>query len=514
MMTVMDSTSGSHPQVLLRIERLPQSVPNHVCLSCEVCCRFPEAQSFLRPYFTGEEVSQAVAAGIDRSHFPDGPGSQIRLAPHPTGEGYVCPAFDATTSRCRIYDVRPLDCRIYPLAVMWSADGSEVVLGWDSKCPFMTDRGRGDAGQRDSIQAHADRVAAILEEEAILDIYYNHPRLIGRYQEDVVVVRALPRLTEKLTAQPIHATPISAGSSAACQVRPLTPNDYPRFQQALRKVNVQLASYGLPTHLIWRELFTYLWAEYDEYLCLFAEYGDGVFMPLPPIGKGSLVRPLEKAWAFMREQNRGSSVSRIENIPEKWKQQWESWGYRLRAKDADYLYEAQALAELRGDPYKSQRAACNRFERMNRYRYMPYQARDREACLDLYRRWAFHKRIYHDDPVAAHMLSDSLAAHRETMDQCDALGLRGRLVWVDGALAGYTFGFFQTSSLFCILLEVTDRSFAGLSSWVFREVCREAYLQGAAFINTMDDSSIGGLARSKQSYRPVQMLRSFIATES
>ena len=144
---------------------LLQLVPSRVCLQCDVCCRFPEAGSFLRPYFTAEEIQRAVARGINPAHFPDPNGSQVSVVPNPSGEGYLCPAFDPATSHCRIYDDRPLDCQIYPLAVMWgapamtgdrqsaigdrpdssplpiahsplpaaSAEKPQVVLGWDTK---------------------------------------------------------------------------------------------------------------------------------------------------------------------------------------------------------------------------------------------------------------------------------------------------------------------------------------------------------------------------------------------
>jgi Fe-S-cluster containining protein len=122
---------------LIQIAPIPQHVPSPVCLSCDVCCRFPEVDSFLRPYFTAQEIAEAISRGIDADAFPDRQGSQIRVVPNPAGEGYVCSAFDPATSHCRIYEKRPLDCQIYPLAVMWSADGTEVVLGWDRKCPFL-----------------------------------------------------------------------------------------------------------------------------------------------------------------------------------------------------------------------------------------------------------------------------------------------------------------------------------------------------------------------------------------
>jgi len=98
--------------------RAPQIVPSQVCLSCGVSCRFPERDSSFLPFFTGSEIQQAIALGIDASFFSDSGGSQVEPGPNPFGEGYLCPAFDPETSHCRIYEVRPLDCQIYPFVVM------------------------------------------------------------------------------------------------------------------------------------------------------------------------------------------------------------------------------------------------------------------------------------------------------------------------------------------------------------------------------------------------------------
>ena len=92
---------------------LPQLVPSHTCLQCDVCCRFPDPDSALRPYFTENEIARALAGGIiEETAFPNRRGSQVILVSEPHGEGYLCPAFEATTSTCRIYEQRPLDCQL------------------------------------------------------------------------------------------------------------------------------------------------------------------------------------------------------------------------------------------------------------------------------------------------------------------------------------------------------------------------------------------------------------------
>jgi len=76
---------------------LPQIVPSDVCLRCDVCCRFPERESFLRPYFTAQERERATTCGLETTRLPDPPNRRSDSIPHPTDAGYICPAFDTTT---------------------------------------------------------------------------------------------------------------------------------------------------------------------------------------------------------------------------------------------------------------------------------------------------------------------------------------------------------------------------------------------------------------------------------
>lgn len=512
---------------VMLLTTLPQFVPSRVCFTCDVCCRFPEPDSFLRPYFTAEEIRRTIARGVDSRHFSDPEGCQVSVVPNPADEGYVCPAFDPATSRCRIYEERPLDCQIYPLAVMWSANESEVVLGWDAKCPFMRESAgerRAARGNREdlspptyspspgpialriamgapsSLAAYAERIARLVEQDEIMEVFLKHPSLIGRFQDDVMIVSTLPRLSERLIP----------GRSP---LKPLGSGDRVRFANALAASDSTLAAYHLAPHLIWQSLFSYRWTELAGHLCLFAENQEGMFMPLPPLGPGPLNEPVAKAMAIMRERNHRSKITRIENIPGELKPTLEALGYRVTPKDHEYLYRARDLAELRGDRYKSQRAAYNRFVRAGPFHYEPYRDVDRDACLALYRDWCAQQERRGLDAVARQMLTDSEAAHREALTHCRDLGLVGRVVRMDAAIRAYTFGYERSPSVFCVLLEVADRSIPGLAQFVFREFCREAFGRGCEFINTMDDSGLPSLARSKRAYHPVRLIPSYIATE-
>ena len=478
---------------------LPQLVPGAACFRCDVCCRFPEADSFLRPYFTRQEINDAVAHGVPDSFFPDKSGTQVNLVKNPGGEGYLCPAFDATSGRCGIYDVRPLDCRLYPLALMWDASGREVLLGWDSKCPFMRD------ALSSAVHEYGERITTFLADEAIVEAIATHPRLIGPFQDDVVVLKALPHLTARLGPQRVDP-----------RLRPFAISDAPCFAKALERAQVLRhdtpAAFAFPYHYIWSLLLPYRWMESDHTWFLFAESPDGWFMPLPPLGAGPLDQAVAQAFALMRAWNGPSPVSRIENVMESQKRLLERAGIQFRRKEGDYLYSVGTLTALAGDHYKSQRALCNRAAREQAITKEAYRSDHHSDCALLYRRWAEQKRQGHLDRMGKLLLEDAETAHALVFREHERIGLSGTVLRVNNDIAAYTFGYWLTPQTWCILLEVADRSIPGLAQWVFRDTCRTAMAQGAVYINAMDDAGLPGLRSAKSAYRPSAILDTWVIT--
>ena len=478
---------------------LPQLVPSRTCLQCDVCCRFPDPDSALRPYFTENEIARALAGGVEGTAFSNRRGSQVILVPDPHGDGYLCPAFNAASSTCRIYEQRPLDCQLYPLALMWDEPHGQVLLGWDTKCPFMREEIPLE------IQRHADRVMALLDQPDIRDHVVAHPRLIGRFQEDVVVLALLPRLTEAV-----------AGQWGPAPLHRFTLDDIPRMTAALDRSgwcrDQSLAAYSPVYHYMWNGLLAYWWMELRGIFCLFAQSPDGWFMPLPPIGAGSIDEPLSVAMGLLRCWNGDSSVSRIENVPSQLVPELERLGYRLTPKEPDYLYRATDLAALAGDRYKSQRALCNRFEREQSFEVDSYRVGDRHDCRALLGDWSRQKQAEGLEAFGAMLLADAATAHEVIWSQASALRVTGKVVRTHGRMCAYTFGYWLTSATFCVLLEVADRTLPGLAQYLFRETCRTAVAEGAEYMNAMDDAGLPGLRASKQAYHPAMLIPNFMAS--
>ena len=175
---------------------LYQIIPSDVCFSCDVCCRFLEADSPLAPIFTEIETQKVVTHGADPALFrlqADGKSSQIQLKPHK--DFYICPFFEPETSHCTIYPIRPLDCQLYPFALMLSEDRSEVVLGVDTLCPF------GEAHlETEAFQRHIRHVITYVEAEAVRAQILANWSLIGDYQDTVKIIHTLTQLTDATPA--------------------------------------------------------------------------------------------------------------------------------------------------------------------------------------------------------------------------------------------------------------------------------------------------------------------------
>ncbi len=383
---------------------------------------------------------------------------------------------------------------------MWNEDHDQVLLGWDSKCPFMREE------LPAAIRSHAEQVMERLAQPDLLRSISEHPRLIGAFQADVVIVAPLPDLTLALShrwgARAIHR---------------LTLDDVPRLQRALKPFVADgtrtLAAYSTPYHYMGNALMTFWWMQLEGALCLFIQSPDGWFMPLPPMSDGSPAAPVAAAFDFMRSRNGRSTVSRIENVSAALGAQLQPLGYRLAAKEPDYLYSAADLAALAGDRFKSQRALCNRIERMAEVVVGPYRLGDRRDCRALLGDWQRQKGTAALDSLGHLLLEDAPSVHEVIWSHAAELGLTGTVLRIGGRLRAYTFGYWLTDHTWCVLVEIADRSVSGLAQYLFRDSCRRALAQGAKFINTMDDAGLPGLRESKQAYRPVATVENFVLSE-
>jgi len=457
----------------------------------------------MRPFFTAEEIEAAIRRGVPAAQFPDRSGGRITLVPHPSGEGYICPAFDVATNGCAIYDDRPLDCRLYPFVVMRPPEGTEPLLGWDRLCPYLRE-------ESDPMLplATAPMIVRHLSPPDAPSPLVNDPGFVGPFQESAWMLEPLPvdgavRIEEPSTTLDECLAPVGSGR-----------DEVERLRQFLSDVVEALLSCRHPaTLLMWRPLMGLFWMELKGGSALVAHQAGTFFAPVPPRpSRGQDFSTVCRQLLIALDRlNTHPSLSRIERLGDVQQQSLRGSGVVCRPQGEDYLYDRGALAELRGDRYKSQRWSCNQVARRFRPVYEPYRPEYLNDCLRLYAMWRrFKERREPADDYASALMADSFYAHWQALAHAEEWGLVARVVRSDGRIRAYTVGAPLDERTMLVLHEIADPACSGLGAWVFRAWCRE--WNGYQQVNVMDDSDLPALRQAKTHYRPLRTVMTYLAT--
>lgn len=119
--------------------QLKQFIPQEFCLKCDVCCRFYQDHCVWAPLFTESEISCLVKKSIlsslifTTSATANTGGQRINLLKHQ--DYFVCPCFNPSDSKCKIYIYRPFECQLYPFLL--TREGTQFYLAQDKKCPYL-----------------------------------------------------------------------------------------------------------------------------------------------------------------------------------------------------------------------------------------------------------------------------------------------------------------------------------------------------------------------------------------
>jgi Fe-S-cluster containining protein len=166
--------------------QLPQLIPSEICLECPVCCRFPEKQASLSPFFFPEERNQAQSIKSKGSFRESALSAASKAELVACGHGFACSFFNPEDHTCQTYEARPLDCSMYPAVVMESKDHQKVLLGADTKCPALS-----RPSVTAKLQKYLDSIQRYLESTTLSSLIRKYPQFISEFQEEVVEVREL-----------------------------------------------------------------------------------------------------------------------------------------------------------------------------------------------------------------------------------------------------------------------------------------------------------------------------------
>ncbi|MBN2894376.1 MAG: DUF2156 domain-containing protein [Campylobacterales bacterium] len=308
-------------------------------------------------------------------------------------------------------------------------------------------------------------------------------------------------------------------------LKPFTLKAKPIIEEYLHKLDVDLSDYTFAANYIWLANASGFYAIIEKSFCLFVMTGGELTMLLPPLGKKkNLTDAMKKCFEIMNTNNSSRFYARIDYVQAGMIEEFlqnaneaESMfemleHYVVEKKLVDYVYEADALIELRGNSYHTKRTEINKFTKSypNHRIELLESVRHSEEIIKLFNKWVSDRVKYMPKEEAEYFLEGihmERHAIKRMLKHYDALGLIGLVIYIDEELKGFTVGERINFDTATVVIEKTDFEVMGCAQFIFREfskVLKEHY--GVIYINVGDDMGFENLKKMKMSYRPFKLV--------
>jgi len=256
---------------------------------------------------------------------------------------------------------------------------------------------------------------------------------------------------------------------------------------------------------MWRHPIHLRWTVLHGHLCVFANGENGLTMIAPPLGDGHFEAALRDSIEICRDFNHRTGHQgnmAIEYVSAPIRERFPA-GFTAEPMGGDYVYSTEKMITLAGGELSSKRHDRKRF--MTRYvaRTEPFGPQHVQPCLELLAKWQHQHTDSQDSlgqTIGIKRAKESFAT-AEAIRHWDAIGLKGMVLYAGDEMVGFTFGELLGPDTCNILIEKTDRTYAGSAQYIFSEFCRQMW-SATTWCNAGDDWDIPSLAYTKQSYRP------------
>lgn len=281
------------------------------------------------------------------------------------------------------------------------------------------------------------------------------------------------------------------------------------IERFLKQTPYSLSAFSFVNIFIWSDFFDFVFKIIDHQLCIFAKNSIGSFLYLPPLGPKTTHKAIKDGFRHLFLENNGSGVTRIENIEERHLKLFEDKDFIIVKKSKEFIYKRQDIAQMKGKLFKSKRSLYNQFIKGNDFEFLPYAPDMEKDCLVLYDLWAQESKSRQKEDMAVFMIEENRGVHQKAMRYYQDLNLEGRVVRIKNQIIAYSFGFELKPDVFCILFEIADLRFKGISTYIFRAFCVDQQIQKYCWINSMDDFGLPNIEKTKQLFRPHHTIESY-----
>jgi uncharacterized protein len=308
-------------------------------------------------------------------------------------------------------------------------------------------------------------------------------------------------------------------------LKPFTLDSKPVIEKYLSKLEVDISDYTFAANYIWLANSSGFYAIINKCFCLFVMSGGELTMLLPPLGKKKYVTDaIIKCFDIMNANNsspyyaridyvQGSMIDEFVQSADEAQSMFEMLEhYIVEKKLVDYIYEVDALINLRGNSYHTKRTEINKFiKSYPDYIIEPLDSdKHKDEIMHLFNKWV-SDRVKYMPKEEAEVFLEGIHQERYAIKQMlkyfDELSLIGLVIYINGELKGFTAGEKINDDTATVIIEKTDFEVLGCAQYIFREFSRmlkEHY--GVTYINVGDDMGFENLRKVKMSYRPFKLV--------
>ena len=164
------------------------------CQLCKECCKFEADESYFAPLFTKEEIKNIEKQNGKTDFFKNYKNSdnvfQIKLVKADNNK-YVCPFLDGDSHLCKVYSMRPFDCRIWPFIFMKDKKGRSVLACFDKEiCSNLKNM------KQEEFDKLKENFISWLYASDSLSIVLKNKELIWDYEEDTFIIEEIEKIKD------------------------------------------------------------------------------------------------------------------------------------------------------------------------------------------------------------------------------------------------------------------------------------------------------------------------------
>lgn len=222
-----------------------------------------------------------------------------------------------------------------------------------------------------------------------------------------------------------------------------------------------------------------------------------------PMGKGDKKKAVEEIMKYCEEQGIPFVMNGITHETEE--QMKEMFGDIFQVEynrdAADYIYEREQLATLRGKKLHGKRNHINRFKENHEWSYEKLTDENQLEALTMLMEWKMQNCTPED--LEKH---EEICVSKNSLIYYKELGLAGGILRADGKIVGLSLGEPAVNpDTFVVHIEKAFPDIQGAYPMINQQFVLHE-MEGFTYVNREEDMGEEGLRKAKMSYRPAFML--------